>query len=218
MKIKICGLTNLEDALAAVEVGADLLGFNFYPGSSRYIEPSRCAQITDALSEQRVVAVLVGVFVNEPAKAIDTVLRECGLHLAQLHGDETPEALERLEGRAYKAIRPRSASEADMAARRFAHLGHSSGPALLVDAFSEGHYGGTGRVGNWEVARRLAGKLPILLAGGLTPDNVRSAIADVRPWGTDVASGVESHPGQKDRKKMGAFVQAVRDFEHELMR
>ena len=217
MKIKICGLTNLEDALVAVELGADLLGFNFYPGSPRYIEPSHCAQITEALNEQRIATVLVGVFVNETAEAIDRVLRECGLQLAQMHGDESPETLEALDGRAFKAIRPQSAGEAETAAQRFAHLGHSGGPALLVDAYREGQYGGTGSVANWTIAKRLAAQVPILLAGGLTPDNVRSAVEEVQPWGTDVASGVESRPGRKDHKRLKAYVQAIRKYELELI-
>ena len=217
MKVKICGLTNLEDALAAVEAGADMLGFNFYPGSPRYIEPGRCAEITASLRERQVAAVTVGVFVNAPASDIDRILQDCGLHLAQLHGDEPPAALEVLEGRAFKAIRPQTAAEAESSARRYAHIGLKDGPALLVDAYRDGQYGGTGSVADWSLAKTLAAEAPILLAGGLTPDNVGAALAQVRPWGADVASGVESRPGRKDPQMLEAFVQAVRNFEHETV-
>lgn len=215
MKVKICGLTNLEDAQAAAEAGADMLGFNFYPGSPRYIEPDRCAEITATLRAQRVVALMIGVFVNAPAPSITKILQECGLDLAQLHGDELPATLELLEGRAFKAIRPQTAGEAESAARRYAHLGLKDGPALLVDAYQDGQYGGTGSVADWGLAKTLAAKAPILLAGGLTPDNVGAALAQVRPWGADVASGIESRPGQKDLRMLEDFVQAVRNFEHE---
>ncbi|MFV1857737.1 MAG: N-(5'-phosphoribosyl)anthranilate isomerase [Anaerolineales bacterium] len=215
MKVKICGLTNLEDALAAAEAGADMLGFNFYPDSPRYIEPGRCEQIIAALRSKRVAAPTVGVFVNTPASDIAGMLHECGLDLAQLHGDEPPATLEELGGRAFKAIRPQTAEEADTAVRRFAHLAHGAGPALLVDAYRAGQYGGTGGVGDWSLAGSIAAGTPILLAGGLTPDNVSAAVATVRPWGTDVASGVESHPRRKDRQLMEAFVRAVQNFERE---
>ncbi len=215
MKVKICGLTNLEDAFAAVEAGTDMLGFNFYPDSPRYIEPGRCEQITAALRKQHVTALTVGVFVNEPASDIARILQKCGLDLAQLHGDEPPAILEELEGRAFKAIRPQTAAQADAAVRRYAHIPHGSGPALLVDAYRPGQYGGTGEVGDWSLVGSIAADTPILLAGGLTPDNVSAAVAMVRPWGADVASGVESRPGKKDRHKLEAFVRAVRNFERE---
>lgn len=217
MKVKICGLTNLEDAVAAVEAGADMLGFNFYPGSPRYIEPGRCAEITAALSDQQVATPTIGVFVNAPAATIASILQKCGLDLAQLHGNEPPEILEQLEGRSFKAIRPQTPFAADVEARRYAHLGPKDGPALLVDAYKAGQYGGTGRVGDWSLAETLAADVPILLAGGLTADNVTAALAQVRPWGVDVASGVESRPGQKDFGKLEHFVQAVRDSEREMM-
>ncbi len=130
MKVKICGLTHLEDAFAAVEAGADMLGFNFYPASPRYIEPHRCASITAALRARRVSALLVGVFVNAPPSAIDSILKECGLHLAQLHGDETPATVQALEGKAFKAIRPQTPAEAQAAARRFARFRADGGHAV----------------------------------------------------------------------------------------
>jgi len=218
MKVKICGLTNLEDTFAAVEAGADMLGFNFYPESPRYIEPGRCEEITAALRAQDVAALTVGVFVNEPASDIARILQKCGLDLAQLHGDEPPAILEELEGRAFKAIRPQTAAQAEEAVRRYAHFPRGAGPALLVDAYRPGLYGGSGGVGDWGLAKIIAADSPILLAGGLTPDNVSAAVTMVRPWGTDVASGVESHPRKKDRQMMEAFVLAVRNIERETSR
>ena len=217
MKIKICGLTNLNDALAAAEAGADLLGFNFYSGSPRYIDPAHCAEITAALRAKRAGVLTVGVFVNAPVSTITEVQQGCHLDLAQLHGDEPPGKLEQLEGRAFKAIRPQTPAEADGAWRRYSRVRHGQGPELLVDAHRAGQYGGTGEVGDWGLAKSLAAKGLILLAGGLTPENVSAAIAQVGPWGVDVASGVESWPGIKDLDKLRAFVQAVRISERETM-
>lgn len=216
-KVKICGLMTLDDARAALETGADMLGFNFYSGSQRYIEPARCAAITAELRADRGEVLMVGVFVNSSASEIEAIMAECGLDLAQLHGDESPATVAALKGRAFKAVRPRSAAEAEQAARRFAHLGPEDGPALLVDTYRPGRYGGTGELADWGLAENLAGAAPILLAGGLTPQNVRAALAQVKPWGTDVASGVESGPGRKSARKMQAFVQGVRSFEREAV-
>ena len=217
MKVKICGLTNLEDTIVAIEAGADMLGFNFYSGSPRYIEPGLCSEITGALSAEHAAIPMVGVFVNASTATIANILEKCGLDLAQLHGDEPPEILKQLEGRGFKAIRPQNLLEADAEARRFAHMGPKDGPALLVDTYEPGQYGGTGDLGDWSLAGTLANRMPILLAGGLTPDNVTAALEQVRPWGVDVASGVESRPGQKNAGKLRQFIQAVRDSEREMI-
>lgn len=216
-KVKICGLTRLEDARAALESGADMLGFNFYSGSRRYIDPAHCAAITAELSAARGGILLVGVFVNSSVPEIEAIMAECALDLAQLHGDESPATVAALKGRAFKALRPRSAEEARQAALRFGRFGPADGPALLVDAYRPGRYGGTGELADWGLAKNLAGEAPVLLAGGLTPRNVRAALAQVGPWGTDVASGVESEPGRKSVLKMQAFIQAVRSFEREAV-
>jgi phosphoribosylanthranilate isomerase len=215
MKVKMCGLTRLEDTLAVIEAGADLLGFNFYPKSRRYIAPQDCAAFLPEVREyalrQRGGAVtLVGVFVNAPLAEIMATLDECGLHLAQLHGDEPPEYLEALGGRAFKALRPDSlqALERDL----YRYRPGAAAPAFLLDACQPGVYGGSGQVADWGLAAGVARRLPILLAGGLTPDNVAAAIDQVSPWGVDVASGVESSPGRKDLHKMRAFIrQCKRD-------
>lgn len=219
MKIKICGITTLEDALAAIAAGADMLGFNFYPPSPRYIEPAACAQLITDLRRAGAHATHVGVFVNMAPEQISTILDACGLDLAQLSGDEPAEQLVALHGRAFKAIRPHTLAEAHAAAARYTdrrnferlHTPRLS-PALLLDASAgPGQFGGTGQTADWALAQPLAAVYPLLLAGGLKPVNVAAAVAAVRPWGVDVASGVESTPGKKDAAKMRAFVQAARD-------
>ena len=211
-KIKICGLKTLPDAIAAIEAGADLLGFNFYPKSPRYIEPVACAEITAILREEHPAVTLVGVFVNSPAEEIRATLQTAHLHLAQLHGDESPEMVAELAPLAFKAIRLKSDARADLEADNPASkYAPQSAPALLVDASVPGLYGGSGVTADWDAAAQLAKQIPLLLAGGLTPENIADAIARVQPWGVDTASGVESAPGVKDPAKMQAFVQAARN-------
>lgn len=209
MKIKICGLTNEMDALAAVEAGADMLGFNFYPPSPRSITIENCTEIVAKIRQRDKDVILVGVFVNESTETIEHTLTACGLQLAQLHGDETPSEVKALGSRAYKAIRPKSEDEARAQCRQFAGRG-TLHPAVLVDAYKLGSYGGTGEVADWGVAAELARSASLLLAGGLTPQNVLAAIDQVHPWGVDVASGVESAPGKKDVNKMKVFIQSIR--------
>jgi phosphoribosylanthranilate isomerase len=209
MKIKICGIKTLQDAQAAIEAGADMLGFNFYPKSPRYISPDDCAPITTALVKQSPDVKFVGVFVDAPIEGIRKVMEHCGLHRAQLAGDEPPEMLSELGGRAFKAIRPKDVDEVIAALRRY--LASSQDPAYLIDAAVKGEFGGTGQTADWGLAASLSKRLPILLAGGLTPRNVRAAIDQVNPWGVDVASGVESAPGVKDFQKMSIFVRAARN-------
>jgi len=206
-QIKICGIRTLDDGLAAVAAGATALGFNFYPPSPRYIEPLRCAHLVAQLRELAAGVTLVGVFVNADLAEVRRVLTLCGLDQAQLSGDEPPEHIAALGGRAFKAIRPIELSAARQAAASYARR---APPALLIDAAAGGKFGGSGQTANWEIAAALARRMPVLLAGGLTPDNVAEAIAAVQPWGVDVASGVESAPGSKDPARMQAFVHAVR--------
>ncbi len=200
--IKICGIKTLPDALAAIEAGADMLGFNFYPKSPRFIEVRDCAEITAVLRAEHPGVRRVGVFVNAPVAEIRAILRACSLDLAQLHGDETPEMLGQLAPDAFKAFRgiPVNAGI----------YSRGTSPAFLVDSLVKGAYGGTGVTAAWSLAARLSKQFPLLLAGGLNPDNVAEAVRQVRPWGVDVASGVESSPGVKDTGRMAAFVQAVR--------
>ena len=205
MHIKICGLTTLDDTLAALEAGADYLGFNFYPPSPRCLTTEACARLVSAVARRGAGVTTVGIFVNQAPDEVAAIMAATGLHLAQLHGDERPTDLARLWGRAFKAVRDPSQVDFD------ALTEFSPGqPAFLLDANAPNAYGGTGQTADWAAARPLAARYPIFLAGGLTPANVADAIAQVQPWGVDVASGVEAAPGRKDEHKMRAFVEAVR--------
>jgi phosphoribosylanthranilate isomerase len=208
--IKICGIKTLTDALAAIDAGADYLGFNFYPKSVRFIEMEACAEITSVLKQGHPEIQLVGVFVNSPTDEIKHTLETCSLDLAQLHGNETPEMLHSLDGKGFKAFRG--------VPQQVNGFAREQAPALLVDAAVKGAYGGTGATADWSAAAELAKHYPLFLAGGLTPENIAEAVRQVRPWGVDVASGVEvppqsggkAVPGVKDAGRMKAFVRAVR--------
>jgi phosphoribosylanthranilate isomerase len=213
MIVKICGIKTLAEALAALDAGADLLGFNFYPPSPRYLEPEDCVRIMSTLRATGKKVTAVGVFVNEEPQRVREILEICALDLAQLSGDEPPASLAALNGCAFKAVRPSSLAEAENFLNVYAR--HAA-PALLVDAHVKGAYGGTGEISNWAIARHLSAQAPVLLAGGLTSQNVGAAIRAVQPWGVDVASGVESSPGVKDAARISDFIAAVR--EHEKIR
>ena len=204
MKIKICGLTNAEDASAAVEAGADAVGFVFHKKSPRCAETAAVKAIVRGLPP---FVLPIGVFVNEDAKVVRDIMDSCGLTLAQLHGDETAAYCEMLGRPVLKEIRIRDR-------RSFLALAEFQGRAgvrgFLIDAFSPDAYGGTGQVADWSLAAEAASAATILLAGGLTPLNVSDAIRRVRPYGVDVSSGVEVSPGKKDHAKLRAFVQAAR--------
>jgi phosphoribosylanthranilate isomerase len=205
LHVKFCGLTTLADALAAVEAGADYLGFNFYAKSPRCIAPADCRAMIEGLRERGAAMKTVGIFVEQGAVEIGRILNETGLDLAQLHGNHQLAELAALRGRAFMAVRDPAGVDVDALAS------FSPGePAFLLDANAPGRYGGTGHTANWDAARPLAARFPLLLAGGLTPANVADAIRAVQPWGVDVASGVEAAPGRKDTEKMRAFVAAVR--------
>ncbi len=206
-RVKICGNTRLEDARQAVEAGADLLGFIFYPKSPRRISIGDARAISRALRGQ---AILVGVFVNEPIEAVEAALAEAELDLAQLHGDETLATVAAFGGAAFKAMK--SAMAAGASAEEYAGAGPTdpNWPQLLLDADHATLYGGTGQRADEGLAATLSRQHRLLLAGGLTPDNVAAAIAAVRPWGVDVASGVEAEPGRKDHARVRCFIEAVR--------
>jgi phosphoribosylanthranilate isomerase len=206
VKVKICGITNIDDAQAAIEAGADLLGFNFYAKSPRYIAPEKAREIAAQIRADGQGPLLVGVFVNSALEEVRSILEIAQIDLAQLHGDEPVRVVEQLNGRAFKALRPTSENEAEVDAEWFAPYGPNA-PVLLIDAYRKDQYGGTGHTADWSIATRLAQQYPILLAGGLTPENVAEAVRQVRPWGVDVASGVEVSPGKKDAAKMKLFVE-----------
>jgi len=203
VKVKVCGITNLADALVAVEAGADALGFNFYARSPRYIAPEAARRI---IAELPASAVCVGVFVNE--ESADSVARmadRAGVAGVQLHGDEPPEYCAALGGReVIKALRVGKDFAPEEATRYPAR-------SILLDAYNPRARGGTGETFDWTVARRTREVVAELyLAGGLSPENVAGAIAAVEPYAVDVCSGVESAPGRKDAARVRAFVAAVR--------
>lgn len=200
--VKVCGITNLEDALAAVEDGADMLGFNFYARSPRYVSPGEALRIVGHLPDG---VSCVGVFVNEPAPAeVERIAREAGLGAVQLHGDETPEYCQSLRGlTTIKALRVGADYDAESAAAY-------GTDAVLLDAYVAGARGGTGHTFDWSLAGLTRERVPrLFLAGGLNPDNVAAAVAAVRPYAVDVCSGVETSPGRKSPELIRRFVKAV---------
>lgn len=200
----------------AARAGADLLGVNFFPKSPRYVEPDAAQVMCDALRAELGAACppLVGVFVNEVVGKISITMEKVGLNFAQLSGDESVEMLRELRGIGFKGIRPRSLNEAlDDAAYfgQFASINERI-PSLLIDAYHPQLYGGTGEQASVDVAVAVREKTPrLMLAGGLTPENVAARIAAIQPWGVDVASGVEGvRPRRKDAAKVAAFVSAAK--------
>ena len=201
VKVKICGVTSARDARLAARLGADAIGFNFYKRSPRFITKEKARAILAALPP---FVTAVGVFVNDPADVIRETCAYVGLDTAQLHGEETPRvahALTRLTR--IKAVRV--AGETDVA-----RLSRYQVEAYLLDAFVPGRRGGTGVTFNWELAREAQVHGPIVLAGGLTPENVQEAIRVAAPFAVDVASGVESAPGVKDRDLLEAFIRLAK--------
>jgi phosphoribosylanthranilate isomerase len=217
-RIKICGVTTFDDALAAAQAGADMLGLNFYPPSPRSISLSQAgniaAQLRDTLSGG--CPLLVGIFVNPSADDIFDAIETVGLNLSQLSGDEPVELLAELRGLIVKAIRPRSREEAIRQAETYSPYAPDSDwlPSLILDAYHPDLYGGTGEQASVESALAVKDITPrLMLAGGLTPDNVGERAAAIQPWGVDVASGVEgTAKGKKDHERMQAFIQAVRSI------
>ena len=201
-QIKICGVTNVADALAAAEAGADLIGLNFYEKSPRFLTQATAEEIARALPPfvQR-----VGVFVNPAEDMVRRAITGCNLNLLQFHGDEPTDFCTRFGLMSLKAIRVRDESSLEV-------LADFQTDAFLLDAYSPASHGGTGEKFNWALAVKAKkyGK-PIFLAGGLTPENVAEAVKQVRPFAVAVSSGVESTPGKKDTAKIRAFIQSVRD-------
>jgi phosphoribosylanthranilate isomerase len=201
--VKICGITNLDDALAAVDAGADLLGFNFYPASPRYIEPESARAIGDRLP----AAVLtVGVFVNEALDALEKTASVAGISALQLHGNESPEYCKALKD--HYLIKVFAAGPEFLPERVLDY----DVQAIMLDAYDKGGIGGgTGRLSNWSVAAKTTELFPrLFLAGGLSADNVAQAIELVNPYAVDACSRIEDSPGRKNHERMRAFVAAVR--------
>jgi phosphoribosylanthranilate isomerase len=200
VRVKICGITNLEDALMAVEAGADALGFVFFKGSPRYISPE---QVGTVISRLPPFVQIVGLFVNEEPATVNAIADQCRLDIVQLHGDESPDYCRVVKRRIIKAFRVKDESVLD-------DITNYPVAACLLDAWSPAAYGGTGTTFNWEIAAKAAAAQSIILAGGLTPENVAGAIATVHPYAVDVSSGVESAPRKKDAALVNSFIRSCR--------
>ena len=197
--VKICGVTRLEDALAAARLGADRVGFNFWPRSRRYVTPAAAAALVAALPPG---VLAVGVFVDPTPEELQAAVRASGVRSVQLHGDEPPALCRAVALPVVKAIRVKGLGS-------LSALSAYPVSAFLLDSASPG-YGGSGTAFDWALAAQAAARAPVWLAGGLTPSNVAEAVARVRPLGVDVASGVESAPGVKDAGLMEAFIRNAR--------
>ncbi len=200
-KVKICGITNLDDAVMAAKLGADALGFIFAP-SPRRIEP---AAARDIIRNMPPFIKNVGVFVNEETKRVTELIEYCGLDIIQFHGDESPETCAEFMPRTIKALRVKDETILEKVPLYTGRV-----KALLLDAYSENRYGGTGIVFNWEIANKVkAHNIPVILAGGLTPLNIEEAIQRVMPYAVDMVSGIEESPGKKDHRLMKELFERI---------
>jgi phosphoribosylanthranilate isomerase len=206
-QIKICGITNEEDALCAAKLGAAALGFIFYPPSGRYVSPEQARQIINILPKS---LVKVGVFVNESAAEVKRIVEYCGLDFVQLHGDESPEYCSQFPiAQVIKAVELKNEND----------LSHALGydvAAILVDSRHAGLYGGTGKKANWKLAQRIKNKKLLILSGGLNGENIKEAIEKIAPHALDINSGVEKSPGKKDHIKLARLFDVVRKVNSEM--
>lgn len=200
IKVKVCGITNIADALLAAESGADAIGFIFYKPSPRYIAPELARDIIDRLPP---FINSVAVFVDEDEKRLKDIIDLCRIDTIQLHGDESPGFCERFKQKVIKTIRVQGEES-------LRGLDRYRVSAFLLDTYRENIPGGTGRSFDWDLAIGVKRYGPIILAGGLNPENVADAIRKVRPYGVDVSSGVEKSPGKKDADKLKRFIERVR--------
>lgn len=204
-RVKICGITNLADARVAVEAGADMVGLIFYPPSPRYVTPAQARTIVASLP---LSVQAVGVFVNEPVETVTRVAHASGVQIVQLHGEETPEYCQQLPWRVVKTFRFTDTVQPET-------MRHYAVEAFLIEGFHAAFYGGGGVQTDWPRAASLHAYGRLILAGGLTPENVQEAIRIVHPYAVDVCSGVEAAPGKKDWHKVCAFVAQAKRLENE---
>ena len=202
IKVKVCGTTSLKDALFAVESGADALGFIFYKKSPRCISQK---EVKDIVAQLPPFVETVGVFVNEASDKVNRIAEQCRLTAVQLHGDESPAFCRRIKRRVIKVFRVLDADS-------FKGISNYDVSGFLLDSYNDESRGGTGKVFDWNLALRAKKQGPIILAGGLNPYNVYTAIHRVKPYGVDVCSGVEKFPGVKDFIKIDEFIKSVRKF------
>jgi phosphoribosylanthranilate isomerase len=200
VRVKICGITNIEDALAAIDYGADALGFIFFPESPRYVSPETAREITSFLPA---LVTTVGVFVNEKQQKIREVMQFAGMDVLQLHGNESPDFCTTWH-RVIRALRVKDFTDLKPleACRRVS--------AFLLDTYSPGQFGGTGQIFNWDIAVEAKRFGNIILSGGLNPDNIEKAIMRVKPFAVDVSSSIEEKKGKKDLKKMRLFIERAK--------
>ena len=201
VRIKICGITNIEDALLSVDLGANALGFVFYKGSKRYIVPDNAQSIISKLPP---FVTTVGVFVNQKLEEIKKIKEKAGFDAFQLHGDESPDFCMKLEGKIIKAIRVKDSIDPRV-------IESYPTQAILIDNYSTEAYGGTGETFRWEILKGFDTSKKIILSGGLTPENVAQAIRIVNPYAVDVSSGVEDSPGKKNPDRLKRFIKAARN-------
>ena len=198
-RVKICGITNMEDALSAVDYGAGALGFVFFEKSPRYITPDKAREI---ISRMPPFVTTVGVFVNEEVARINEIMGIAGIDILQLHGDEKPDACN-ICHRVIKAFRVKNFTD-------LKPLENYRCSAFLLDTYSPESFGGTGQIFNWDIAVEAKRFGRIVLSGGLNPDNIEKAVTYVRPYAVDVSSGIEENKGKKDLKKMKAFIEKAK--------
>ena len=219
-KVKICGLRDIDDALAAAEAGADFLGIVFEPRSRRYVDLEEARLLVRSFRDRwgKDGPRWVGVFANQPLEEVDHVLTHCDLDMAQLSGSESPEYCRQVKKPVIKVLHVRSDAPADEVlsqVRQGISLYSNEGHMCMLDTYKQGILGGTGQVFDWDVAQTLAREHPLLLAGGLNRDNVAEAVREVRSWGLDVSSGVETD-GMKDAAKIADFIEQVRRVDQSL--
>lgn len=203
VRVKVCGITRSEDAIAAVQCGVDAIGFVFWPHSARYIDPEFAQRIAEVIPP---FICTVGVYVNPDAAWVEETARAAKLNLLQFHGDESPEFCNQFSQPYIKAIRVKPDTDLLQYAQRY-----GAAKGLLLDTYAADMPGGTGHAFDWQlIPQQLS--LPLILSGGLNPDNVARAIKQTQPWAVDVSSGVEASKGIKDKKKIIAFMQGVKQL------
>lgn len=203
VRVKVCGITRSEDAIAAVQCGVDAIGFVFWPHSSRYIDPESARRIAEVIPP---FICTVGVYVDPDAAWVEETARAAKLNLLQFHGDESPEFCNQFSQPYIKAIRVKPDTDLLQYAQRY-----GAAKGLLLDTYAADMPGGTGHAFDWQlIPQQLS--LPLILSGGLNPDNVARAIKQTQPWAVDVSSGVEAAKGIKDEKKIIAFMQGVKQL------